>query len=118
MASVLGGPFDKTAFISARGVLRKEFAMPDDVPGVQPQYRLTLACSFLHRFYLHCAAELRKDVAEAAEGSTRRYPPAPTIASDEECGADGGGGGSWAHPNPASGVRSATPLPRSPWDWR
>ncbi len=39
--------------------------MPGDVPGRQAQYRFTLMYSFLHRFYLHCTAELCGDVEEA-----------------------------------------------------
>ena len=65
--------------------------MPDDVPGGQAQYRLTLACSFLHKFYLHCVGELRKDIEAMYAGSAAMLlAKVPTISSDEEAGAGTG----------------------------
>eukprot|EP00984_Skeletonema_dohrnii_P014364 scaffold6018_cov94-Skeletonema_dohrnii-CCMP3373.AAC.4 len=88
MNALIGKPFDSNSFEDARKVLQDEFQMPDDVPGGQAQYRLTLACSFLHRFYLNCVEELTKDVgAEETEGVS--YPPVPLIGDDEECGVGG-----------------------------
>ena len=89
MAYMEGETFEEATFVEARQVLMKEFAMPDDVPGGQSQYRLTLACSFLHKFFLYCVGELKKDVAKSTSSSDL-FPPVPTIASDEECGADNG----------------------------
>lgn len=53
---------------------------------------MTLACSFLHRFYLHCVAALRKDVEGAPEADREGYPPVPSIESDEEMIGSGSGG--------------------------
>jgi len=86
MASICGKPFTADTFMHARTELQNEFRMPDDVPGGQAEYRLTLACSFLHKFFLHCLAELQKDVGS---NKKKRYPPIPTIDDDECSGADG-----------------------------
>eukprot|EP00581_Thalassiosira_minuscula_P019373 CAMPEP_0183714692 /NCGR_PEP_ID=MMETSP0737-20130205/9144_1 /TAXON_ID=385413 /ORGANISM="Thalassiosira miniscula, Strain CCMP1093" /LENGTH=1608 /DNA_ID=CAMNT_0025943675 /DNA_START=54 /DNA_END=4880 /DNA_ORIENTATION=- len=85
MTALLGKAFEEATFANARNVLQKEFAMPDDVPGGQSQYRLTLACSFLHQFWLYTAKELQRDVADMTEESTRECPPVPTIESTEDC---------------------------------
>jgi xanthine dehydrogenase/oxidase len=88
MDALIGKPFDSSTFEAARKVLQDEFHMPDDVPGGQAKYRLTLACSFLHRFYLNCVAELTKDVAaDKTEGVS--YPPVPLVDDEEECGVGG-----------------------------
>ena len=88
MDALVGKVFEASTFEMARKVLQDEFQMPDDVPGGQAKYRLTLACSFLHRFYLNCVEELTKDVAtEEEDGSS--YPPVPVV-SEEECGGGGG----------------------------
>mmetsp|Transcript_22291 Transcript_22291/g.36642 ORF Transcript_22291/g.36642 Transcript_22291/m.36642 type:complete len:1573 (-) Transcript_22291:148-4866(-) len=88
MDALTGKAFDSTSFEDARKVLQDEFQMPDDVPGGQTKYRLTLACSFLHRFYLNCVEELTKDVAaDKTEGVS--YPPVPLIGDEEESGVGG-----------------------------
>ncbi len=84
MEFIRGQPFIAETFMHARTELQNEFRMPDDVPGGQAEYRLTLACSFLHKFFLHCVTELQKDV-----GSDSTYPPIPTIDEDEFSGVDG-----------------------------
>lgn len=90
MDALIGKPFVLSSFEDARKVLQDEFQMPDDVPGGQAKYRLTLACSFLHRFYLNCVEELTKDVAAAEKaGSGVSYPPVPLIDDEEECGVGG-----------------------------
>jgi len=113
MQSMLGKPFDEATFAHARGVMMKEFAMPDDVPGGQSQYRLTLACSFLHRFYLYCVAELRSDVAEmkAVSETMHEYPPAPMIPIEEDCGA-GTTTGFVSAPKPSIGGVQRYPAPK------
>lgn len=44
MEFMVGKPFRESTFADAQSILRHEFSMPDDVPGGQAQYRLTLAC--------------------------------------------------------------------------
>jgi xanthine dehydrogenase/oxidase len=89
--TLIGKPFNLSSFDEARKVLQDEFQMPEDVPGGQAQYRLTLACSFLHRFYLSCVEELRKEVAAiyATGENNASYPPAPSIDDEEVCGVGG-----------------------------
>ncbi len=61
--------------------------MPEEVSGRQAQYRLTLVCSFLHRFYLHCTTEVYGDAKEAmVVDKMLQMPPVPTIPMDKDQG--------------------------------
>lgn len=82
MEALTGMTFEESTFTKARFVMQDEFRMPEDVPGGQAEYRLALACSFLYKFYLHCAAELKNEVESSADKSS--LPPIPMIASEEE----------------------------------
>lgn len=44
MDFMIGKTFGETTFVDAQSILRNVFSMPDDVPGGQAKYRLTLAC--------------------------------------------------------------------------
>ncbi|KAL9183361.1 hypothetical protein ACHAXT_005148 [Thalassiosira profunda] len=105
MEALAGKPFVDATFVEARSVLQEEFAMPDDVPGGQAQYRVTLACSFLYKFYLHCIGELRKDAAD----DVASLPTVPAIADDEECGA---GPGFVSAAKPSIGGVQSYPAPK------
>lgn len=85
MAYLTGREFSEASFDGARRVLQDELRMPDDVPGGQPQYRLTLASSFLYKFFLYCAGELVKDVGD----SPGKYPPLPVVEDEASSGAAG-----------------------------
>eukprot|EP00804_Cyclotella_cryptica_P017080 CCRYP_003325-RB/>CCRYP_003325-RB protein AED:0.06 eAED:0.06 QI:85/1/1/1/0.87/0.77/9/930/1539 len=106
MAAMLGKAFEESTFAEARAVLQHEFRMPDDVPGGQAEYRLTLACSFLYKFYLHCAAELKKDVEASA--SKDNFPAVPAIPSDEESAI----GGFVSAPKPSIRGAQSFPAPK------
>jgi xanthine dehydrogenase/oxidase len=43
MSYMVGKTFGEETFVGARRALLKEFDMPDDVPGGQARYRMTLA---------------------------------------------------------------------------
>mmetsp|Transcript_19263 Transcript_19263/g.41761 ORF Transcript_19263/g.41761 Transcript_19263/m.41761 type:complete len:1654 (+) Transcript_19263:272-5233(+) len=109
MMCMIGKPFEESTFEEARVVLQKEFKMPEDVPGGQSEYRLTLACSFLHKFYLYCVGELRKDVVAASVVTGGSFPPVPTIASEEESGM---GTGFVSAPKPSIGGNQSYPVPK------
>ena len=47
MAYMIGKAFGMETFVGARKVLVEEFHMPDDVPGGQAQYRMTLAARWV-----------------------------------------------------------------------
>lgn len=106
MEAMLGKAFEESTFVEARAVLQDEFRMPEDVPGGQAEYRLTLACSFLYKFYLHCAVELKKDVeASASKGI---FPAVPLIPSDEESAI----GGFVSAPKPSLCGSQSFPAPK------
>ena len=84
MAFLVGKEFSEASFDGARRVLQNELRMPDDVPGGQSQFRLTLASSFLYKFFLYCANELAKDVGD----SPGNYPPLLIVADEVSSGAE------------------------------
>ena len=86
MGALLGKKFDETTFTEARIVLQNEFRMPENVPGGQSEYRLTLACSFLYKFYLHCVTELKNEVQSSAV--TDSLPDVPIVGREEESAAE------------------------------
>ena len=61
--------------------------MPENVPGGQAEYRLTLACSFLYKFYLFCVTELKKEVESTIDKDS--LPALPVVASEEESAVGG-----------------------------
>ena len=110
MKAIIGKPLEEDTFVQARLELQKEFRMPDDVPGGQSQYRLTLACSFLYKFFLYCVGELQKDVKKLVdEGSrTDEFPLVPSIEKEEESGV----GGFVSAQKPSIGGEQKFPAPK------
>ena len=101
MGCLMGKKFEEGTFVEARRVMQDEFRMPEDVPGGQAEYRLTLACSFLHRFYLAVASELKMDVEASGDGDS--LPLVPVVSSEEESAI----GGFVSAPKPSfSGIQS------------
>ena len=106
MEALVGKKFEESTFVEARSVMREEFCMPEDVPGGQSEYRLTLACSFLYKFYLHCVAELKKEVEASDERDS--LPAIPNIASEEESAI----GGFVGAQKPSIGGTQSYPAPK------
>ena len=106
MEALMGKAFEESSFVEAGSVMREEFRMPEDVPGGQAEYRLTLACSFLYKFYLHCVAELKREVELSDEKES--LPVAPIIASEEECAT----GGFVGERKPSIGGTQSFPVPK------
>jgi len=80
-------------FTAARKVLIKEVQLPDDVPGGQAQYRMTLASSFLHKFYYNVVEMVRSDLVKISENAETysnftNLPEAPIIDEKEKCAGD------------------------------
>lgn len=69
-----GKKLSKSTFEEAGKVLMDELRLPVGVPGGQPQYRLTLAASFLYKFYFAVVEEMATDVTGLAD-----LPPVPAI---------------------------------------
>lgn len=75
-------------FNAARDILLKEFNLPDNVPGGQAQFRMTLACSFLLKFYFTIANLLAEDIVKISMDKLNfpqypELPEAPTISEKE-----------------------------------
>ena len=76
-AALAGHAWDYAAVESTFGVLRKELALPTNVPGGQAEYRMALAVSFLFKAYLTITAELTTHLA--ALQLTGSLPAAPAV---------------------------------------
>jgi xanthine dehydrogenase/oxidase len=75
--SMIGSSFNQETFVKAQEVLIKELNLPEDVPGGQAAYRMTLAASFLYKFYISVLEELKKDL-EAIISDPSAFPSVPT----------------------------------------
>lgn len=87
-----GKTFSIDTFNEAQNVLLKEFNLPDNVPGGQAQFRMTLACSFLLKFYYATAKLLAEDIMKISMDRVNfsqysEIPKAPLI-SDKEMSAN------------------------------
>lgn len=75
-----GKEFSMETFDEAREVLLQELQLPYDVPGGQATYRMTLAASFLHKFFVSVINELRVDVEKMPD---QDFPPVPILTEAE-----------------------------------
>jgi xanthine dehydrogenase/oxidase len=71
MKTLMGEEFCTATFEKAMEVLLKELSLPEVVPGGQAAYRMTLAVSFLHKFFLSCIEDLQVDLAEIKNNPTK-----------------------------------------------
>ena len=88
-AFLTGKVLSMATFTDARKVLMKEVRLPDDVPGGQAQYRVTLASSFLHKFYYNIVEMLCSDLTRISENADSlphltNLPEAPVIDEKEK----------------------------------
>mmetsp|Transcript_340 Transcript_340/g.927 ORF Transcript_340/g.927 Transcript_340/m.927 type:complete len:1681 (+) Transcript_340:130-5172(+) len=91
-----GSEFCCKTFEEASDILLQEFALPKQVPGGQPEYRMTLATSFLQKFYLFALRELHADVrmirnnedvfSTCLDGNVDCIPDPPEFQESEESG--------------------------------
>ena len=71
--ALIGAEFAKATFVEGCKALMKELALPETVPGGQAAFRMTLAGSFLYKFFLATVAELKTDVA-AIQADPSSFP--------------------------------------------
>ena len=62
MAALVGSELSAATFEKAKDAILSEMTLPEDVPGGQAAYRMTLAASFVHKFYLSILGEIKEDV--------------------------------------------------------
>jgi xanthine dehydrogenase/oxidase len=90
--TLIGAEFNRETFESASKVLLKEFALPTAVPGGQAAYRMTLATSFLYKFFLVVCKELEDDISTIKQNPTlfpdypNELPVVPSIETNEHSG--------------------------------
>lgn len=85
--SMIGSTFSRETFVDAQNVLINELKLPENVPGGQAAYRMTLAASFLYKFFISVVGELKKDV-ESITADPAAFPsvsqPLPAVPELEE----------------------------------
>lgn len=81
MEALLGAELTAESFKNASKVLLEEMKLPEGVPGGQAAFRMTLASSFLYKFYLSVVEELKVD--RESDGG---LPPAPEVDAKEATG--------------------------------
>jgi len=92
--SMIGAEFCHETFAKASESLLEEMKLPERVPGGQAAYRMTLATSFLYKFFLSVASELKEDVdtikenASAFPDFTVPLPSVPIVDELEKSGAE------------------------------
>jgi xanthine dehydrogenase/oxidase len=74
-SAMTGQTWGEAALQGASAALLAEMDLPDDVPGGQAQFRRTLACSFLYKFYVAVNQQLTADIAIASTP----LPAAPSV---------------------------------------
>eukprot|EP00539_Tryblionella_compressa_P013863 CAMPEP_0178824392 /NCGR_PEP_ID=MMETSP0746-20121128/5653_1 /TAXON_ID=913974 /ORGANISM="Nitzschia punctata, Strain CCMP561" /LENGTH=1497 /DNA_ID=CAMNT_0020486065 /DNA_START=312 /DNA_END=4805 /DNA_ORIENTATION=- len=90
---LIGSLFSRETFEKATECLLSEMNLPENVPGGQAAFRMTLATSFLYKFFLSIVEELKKDVAaiEASpsgfSGISLPLPGIPEVDESELSGA-------------------------------
>eukprot|EP00934_Nitzschia_sp_Nitz4_P005451 Nitzschia sp. Nitz4//scaffold114_size70088//41625//46588//NITZ4_005981-RA/size70088-augustus-gene-0.6-mRNA-1//1//CDS//3329533435//5441//frame0 len=87
--SLIGADFSRSSFVKAQEVLMEELSLPESVPGGQAAYRMTLAASFLYKFYIMVVDELQKDVQTITEnpgefGDVKLPLPAVPVVDETE----------------------------------
>jgi len=60
--SMKGAMFCRETFLNAQDILVKELKLPETVPGGQAAYRMTLAASFLYKFFISVTEDLNADI--------------------------------------------------------
>ena len=91
-SSLIGAEFCASTFDLARETILKELKLPESVPGGQAAFRMSLAASFLHKFYLQCVEELNLDIQKIKEDPSLLslvgdLPAAPAVDEQEMSGA-------------------------------
>jgi len=111
---MIGAEFSRATFAKASECLLKEMKLPENVPGGQAAFRMTLATSFLYKFFLSVAGELKQDIDTITE-NTSEYAdipmplPSPPIIDELEVS---GGESFISAPKPSvSGVQTY-PVPK------
>ena len=91
---LIGSEFNSDTFIKAQECLLREFKLPEEVPGGQAAYRMTLAASFLQKMFFAVASELKADIEtinsnpSAFPSISLPLPDGPKLGEDEESGLD------------------------------
>lgn len=87
-----GAEFSAASFEAATDVLLKEMNLPEDVPGGQAAYRMTLTASFLRKFFLSCVEDLMVDIIKIQSNQAKfphfsgDLPCAPQVDESELSG--------------------------------
>lgn len=90
---MIGSPLGREIFVKAAECLMDELKLPEDVPGGQAAFRMTLAASFLYKFFISIVEELKQDVV-TIQANPAGFPgvtlPLPNIPDLDAAEVSGG----------------------------
>ncbi len=86
--AAIGLKWNSTSFASLYDILRDELTLPESVPGGQPEYRTTLAVSFMFRCFLKVTEEL-SSFLENENNNDKKRLPVPELNALEKSGSEG-----------------------------
>lgn len=117
---LLGKVWERASFDEALTSIVQELALPENVPGGQPEYRTALSASFLFKFFVRTSLQLQA-VLLGMEGNN--LPPAPVIAPTEQSAAESfitsdkvPTRGEQSYAVREGGLQHAHPVPHAPSD--
>jgi xanthine dehydrogenase/oxidase len=84
-----GSDWNSDLFELGCGIIKDDLTLPENVPGGQPEYRTTLAASFLFRAFLSITAQLQQQVLDWETEHNSLLPPVPNISQRATSGAEG-----------------------------
>ena len=89
MEALIGSEFSLETFEKAKEAILSEMTLTEGVPGGQAAYRMTLAASFLHKFYLNILSDLKDDVEKIKADPSLFSGDLPAIPEIDEVEASG-----------------------------
>ena len=83
MQALIGSELSAESFEKAKEAILSEMKLPEGVPGGQAAYRMTLAASFLHKFFLCILAELKTDAEKIKYDPTLFSGELPAVPDED-----------------------------------
>ena len=92
-SAAVGLPWEAASFDGLFNILRDEMTLPENVPGGQPEYRSTLAVSFMFRSFLTITEQLQAYLQDTLDGNGKPIalgmPAVPLVGVAESSASEG-----------------------------
>jgi len=88
-AAAAGLPWSAASFEKLYDILKSEMTLPEGVPGGQPEYRTTLAASFMFRSFLSVTEQLQAHLVDNNLVHHAAFPPVPVLSAKDASASQG-----------------------------